>query len=246
MKIVQNTLLCSLILLLYISNIWSQTPTLASGPMVGYSEFREVMVWTQTTAPAKVQLKYWETGKKEIPLFSEIVTTDKASAFTAHLLADQVQPGKTYNYEILLNGKAVPRDYPLAFQSQTLWQHRTDPPAVKFAVGSCAYMNDPLYDRPGNPYGGDEQIFTSIHKARPEFMVWLGDNVYYREVDWNTTTGMRYRYTHDRALPELQPLLGSTHHYAIWDDHDYGPNDSDRGYHKKKEALEIFKLFWAN
>ena len=134
----------------------------------------------------------------------------------------------------------------LEFKTQTLWQYRTDPPAVKFAIGSCAYFNDTPYDRPGDPYGGNYEIFESIYKKKPEMMLWLGDNIYYRDADWNTKTGLHYRNTHDRATKELQPLLGNTSHYAIWDDHDYGPNDSDRGYYMKETALETFKLFWAN
>jgi len=76
-------------------------------------------------------------------------------------------------------------------------------------------------------------------------MLWLGDNVYFREPD-NTKNAMLHRYTQVSSHPELQPLLASTHHYAIWDDHDFGPNDSDRGFFNKKAALEVFKAFWAN
>jgi alkaline phosphatase D len=67
-----------------------------------------------------------------------------------------------------------------------------------------------------------------------------------REPDWGTQTGIFYRYTHSRSLPELQPLLGSSHHYAIWDDHDFGPNDSDKSFANKDLTLETFKLFWGN
>jgi alkaline phosphatase D len=77
-------------------------------------------------------------------------------------------------------------------------------------------------------------------------MLWLGDNTYLREVDWFTRTGFIHRYTHSRSLPELQPLLASTHHYAIWDDHDFGPNDSDRSFIHKDMATEVFSSFWAN
>jgi alkaline phosphatase D len=77
-------------------------------------------------------------------------------------------------------------------------------------------------------------------------MLWLGDNMYLREVDFQSKTGIYHRYTHTRSLPELQPLLASTHHYATWDDHDYGPNDSDRSYWDKDISLRAFKDFWAN
>ncbi|MBT4765057.1 alkaline phosphatase family protein [bacterium] len=44
----------------------------------------------------------------------------------------------------------------------------------------------------------------------------------------------------------MQAFLASTHNYAILDDHDFGPNDSDRGFWNKNESLKAFELFWAN
>ena len=83
-------------------------------------------------------------------------------------------------------------------------------------------------------------------KQHPDFMIWLGDNTYLREADWGSRTGIYHRYTHTRSIKEMQPLLASVHHYAIWDDHDYGPNDSDRSFWNKNETFNAFKLFWAN
>ena len=77
-------------------------------------------------------------------------------------------------------------------------------------------------------------------------MVWLGDNTYLRVPDWNSKTGIYHRYTHTRSLPELQPLLAMTHHYATWDDHDYGPNDCDRSFWGKQLTRQAFIDFWAN
>jgi alkaline phosphatase D len=219
---------------------------LQSGPMVGYSEMREVLLWAQTSQPAKVKFVYWDKDQPAKRFSTEEVATQKPTAFTARLIADQVLPGKKYGYELLINGKKVARPYPLEFQTQTLWQWRTDPPTFRFAFGSCSYVNEPEFDRPGPGYGSHYEMFTTIHQQRPDFMVWLGDNTYTREADWNTRTGIMHRYTHTRSLPELQPLLASTHHYATWDDHDYGPNDSDRSFWLKNVSQEAFKLFWGN
>ena len=113
-------------------------------------------------------------------------------------------------------------------------------------MGSGAYFNEARYDRSGNPYGDGYEIYSNMAKAGADFMIWLGDNIYLREPDWNSWSGIIHRYTHDRAIPELQEFLASTHHYAIWDDHDYGPNNSDRGYWNKNQTMEAFKIFWAN
>ncbi len=217
-----------------------------SGPMVGYSTMREVLLWVQTMDATKVHFEYFDREDPEKRYKTETTSTNSNNGFVAKLVANHVLPGKKYAYEVFVDGVKVERDYPMEFQSQTLWQWREDPPEVNFVVGSCNYVNEERFDRPGEPYGSDFEIFESIHQKHPDFMLWLGDNTYLREPDWNSRAGFLHRYTHTRSLPQLQPLLASTHHYAIWDDHDYGPNDSDGSFWLKRTASEIFKLFWGN
>jgi alkaline phosphatase D len=219
---------------------------LRSGPMLGYSEMTETTVWLQTREPARAQIRYWKTGDPDSSRLSDVFDTKRESDFIARFIIGGLDPGTRYEYELYLDGKRVPISQGAAFQTQKLWQWRTDPPPFRFAVGSCAYINDAPFDRPGTPYGANMEIFETIANQKPDFMVWLGDNVYYREADWSAESSMRYRYAHDRALPQLQRLLATAHHYATWDDHDYGPNDSDRTYPMKETSLRIFKDYWAN
>ena len=217
-----------------------------SGPMVGYSTMQEVLLWVQTSQNAKVHFEYYEMDNPKIRFKTDQKETLKKSGYVAKLIADEVLPGKKYNYEIFINDLKVERGYKMEFQAQELWKWRTDPPDVNFVIGSCSYVNEPQFDRPGKPYGSNFEIFNSINKKSPDFMLWLGDNTYLRESDWNSRTGFIKRYSHTRALSELQPLLASTHNYATWDDHDYGPNNSDGSFWLKETASEIFKLFWGN
>jgi alkaline phosphatase D len=219
---------------------------LRSGPMLGYSEMTETAVWLQTREPALTQIRYWKIGDPASSRLSEVIETRRESDFIARFILGGLDPGSRYEYELYLDSKRVPLPAGIAFQTQKLWQWRTDPPSFRFAVGSCAYINDPPFDRPGTPYGANMEIFETIANQKPDFMVWLGDNVYYREADWSAESSMRYRYAHDRSLPQLQRLLATTHHYATWDDHDYGPNDSDRTFPLKETSLRIFKDYWAN
>ncbi|MGQ9798454.1 MAG: alkaline phosphatase D family protein [Ignavibacterium sp.] len=233
-------------LIIFLSqNSFSQS-LLQSGPMVGYSAMREVGLWVQTNSEAEVVIKYWLKNNPNNKFSTEKVKTSKESGYTAKLVADNLEPGQIYNYEVYINNKKVKIDYELKFQTQKLWQWREDPPEFSFVTGSCFYINEEKYDRPGKPYGSDYQIVKSIYNSKPDFMLWLGDNYYLREADWDSWSGILHRITHTRSLPELQPLLGSVHHYAIWDDHDFGPNNSDRGFWNKDKTLEAFKLFWSN
>lgn len=233
-------------LLLLHASLFAQSPLIQSGPMVGYADMKEVLLWVQTKKAACVQFEYWDITRPTEKYYTEKVKTNIKSAFTAKCIADQVTPGVSYAYQLKINGKRIKFPYPTSFKTQNLWQWRTDPPSFSVATGSCAYINETAYDRPGKPYGSNYGIFTKIYEQHPDIMIWLGDNTYYREPDWATRTGMLARYTHTRALPEMQALLASTSHYAVWDDHDYGPDDSDATWVHKETALEVFKLFWGN
>jgi len=228
------------------SPLFAQQNLLQSGPMIGYSEMFEVMLWVQTKKEADVKIVYYEINSTDKKHSTNTVETKKENAFTAHLLADELEPGHIYNYDLYINNQKIIFDYKTQFQTQKLWKWRTDAPDFSFATGSGAYINEAKYDRPGKGYGGDYQIYEKIADKMPDFMLWLGDNIYLREPDWNTKTGILHRYTNTRSTKEMQKLLATTHNYAIWDDHDFGPNDSDKSFWNKNETLEGFKLFWAN
>ena len=220
------------------------TAQIKSGPMLGYSEMKEVLVWVQTEKPADVSIQYWEKGDKTIHK-TDPIHTEKATANIARIIADEVTMGKKYEYEVLVNGKKMAFEYALEFQTQDLWQYRHDPPAFSFIFGTCNYVNEEGTDRPGRGYGGADEVYAAMHAKKPDFMLWGGDNFYYREPDY-TRTGMIHRNNHARAVKSMQPLLANVHHYAIWDDHDYGPNDSDRSFPLKHLSLEMFKMYWGN
>ncbi len=219
---------------------------LQSGPMVGLSDVGEVELWLQTKQPARAQLRFWLAGAEVSSRLSrEIATTEEGDRIARFRLVNLV-PGVKYEYEVYVDGRRVGLPYATAFKTQEIWRWRTPAPDVRAAFGSCAYINDPSADREGEPYGGGYEIFNAILAQKPDLMLWLGDDIYYRESDVGTEEGMRRRWARDRSIPELQPLFGSVHQYAIWDDHDFGPNDSDRSFAGRETSLRVFRDYWAN
>jgi alkaline phosphatase D len=213
---------------------------LVSGPMPCAIHQRDVKIWFQLEDNAAPNLLYWTDDNPGTKLSAK-VSPDKDFGNTAIVHLSGLHPGTTYRYTLDRNPKTI-----WSFTTQPLWQWRTDAPDFRLALGSCTYINDESFDRPGKPYGASYEIFESIASAKPDVMLWLGDNVYFREGDWDSRAGMVNRYTQTRSVPEMQKLLPICAHLAIWDDHDFGPNDATGNFILKKEALDVFNRFWGN
>jgi alkaline phosphatase D len=223
----------------------AQQAQIVAGPMIGYVEHREVALWVQTQCAKNISIKYWPVGsnKKKTEL-TETKFAEGCTVTPLTFILTNLDMGTTYSYEILLDGKVAKIAYPLMFKTKTLWEWRTDAPDFSFMLGSCFYVNDSLYDRPGKPYGQGTEIINKMLDKPTDFMLWLGDNVYTREADYSSASGLTYRYQHTRADKNLQAFLASRPNYAIWDDHDFGPNDAGKSYDLKKISRELFIKYW--
>lgn len=233
-------------ILLVTVNGFCQKNLLQSGPMVGYCEMTEAVIWTQTTQAADVRVDYYAKDKPTVVLSSKTYRSSDNNYFTNHIVLTPLQEGKEYHYDVFINNQKIVLPYDTSFSSKKLWQWREKAPDFTIALGSCSYISEAALDRPGKPYGSNYSIFESIAKKNPDIMLWGGDNVYLREADWDSKSGIYHRYTHSRTLKEMQPLLASTQNIAIWDDHDFGPDDSDRSFYNKNTTQQAFKDFWAN
>jgi alkaline phosphatase D len=211
--------------------------------MLGHVSMRSAQLWIQTNHEADVQVRYAPVGS-DVEVSTPVQRTHQESAFTAHVNLDGLEPGTSYSVSFVVDGEPLVESVEVT--TQVLWDYRMDPPAFKFVTGSCAYINEEAYDRPGRPYGGGYEIFESMAAEAPDMMLWLGDNIYLREVDFQSYSGFLHRYTHTRSTPEMANLLKVCPNYAIWDDHDFGPNDSDGSWVHADWSRESFKTFWSN
>jgi alkaline phosphatase D len=224
---------------------FAQTGQLKSGPMLGYRAHREVAVWVETTGAREVALVFHPAGQPEARRsLRQQPTTSLADTQPFTFILPLLEMGQSYTYHVEIDGHAATPA--LGFQTTSQWEWRSPAPDFSFLLGSCAYFNDPPYDRPGEPYGKGTEIFRHMGRTGADFMLWGGDNTYLREADFSSRSGIWYRYSHDRAHPDVQELLRTMHHYAIWDDHDYGPNDSNRTFEFKDVALQAFRAYWPN
>jgi alkaline phosphatase D len=218
------------------------------GPMLGYRTHREVFISLEVKDAQAVTLDYWLAGKPETAqsLTQTSLVTHPAGGQIVQFRPGALEMGAAYEYSLTVDGQKLSFPYPTTFKTTTLWEWRTPPPDFSFLIGSCLFINEPRFDRPGAGYGKTRRTLELAAETGADFMVWLGDNWYYREADYSSISGLWHRAQHDRSIPEMQKLLGVMHHYATWDDHDYGPNDPNWSFEFKEEALDIFKAYWGN
>ncbi|MFM7672834.1 MAG: alkaline phosphatase D family protein [Bacteroidota bacterium] len=219
-------------------------PRVISGPMLAGVELRDARVWTEVSSDAKsVSVRYGQSGKELTGVVSYVGQLGKTfNPITITL--GSLEPNTTYDYIIYVNGKKTDRGG--SFTTKELWQWRKPAPDFSFLTGSCSYFNEPPYDRPGRSYGQDSSIFEPMAKEKSAFMLWLGDAWYTREVDYYSEWGLWNRASRDRSLGVLQPFWKAMPHYGIWDDHDYGPNNSGKSYELKEASRQVFTSYFPN
>lgn len=220
-------------------------PRVISGPMLGPVELRDAKIWVEVSPEVKiVSVQYFKKGDpksaKTINYKGELGNDFNPISFTIGGLHFNT----TYEYKIWINGKPTTKGG--AFTTKDLWQWRKPIPDFSFLTGSCSYINEPVFDRPGTPYGKDSSIFETMAKENAAFMLWLGDAWYTRDVDYYSEWGLWYRASHDRATPVLQNFLKAMPHIATWDDHDYGPNDIGGNYILKETSRNVFTKYFCN
>jgi alkaline phosphatase D len=233
-----------LIVSLFLAAFVVAQPRVVSGPMLGPVELRDAKVWVEVSPEVKsisLQLnKKGDSKSRTIAYKGELGNEFNPLQFTIGGL----DINTSYQYKIWINGKAT--NYGGELTTKDLWQWRKPIPEFNFLTGSCSYFNQPIYDRPGTPYGKDSSIFEPMAKEKAAFMLWLGDAWYTREVDYYSEWGLWYRASHDRALPIMQNFFKSMPQFAIWDDHDYGPNDIGKNYILKETSRNIFNKYFCN
>lgn len=237
----------SFLLLLVFIHCTAAAQLLKSGPWAGNVELRNATVWAEVSPAVKsIAVKYFAQGR---PAMSKTIVYrgELGRDFNpVKIELNGLEPNTLYQYALILDGKPVTTTFATRFTTKELWQYRKSAPDFSFLAGSCAYFNEPIYDRPGKPYGGDSSIFETMAKTPASFHIWMGDNWYTREVDYSTVWGLNYRVSRDRAQKILQPFMAAMPQYAIWDDHDYGPNDAGKSYHLKEESRKIFSNYTLN
>lgn len=230
--------------------LWSnpaQAAEVTAGPMLGNTTAHSSEIWIQTDQPGRVKVRFWPHGNPQAVQESKTKVTDASRFITALIPLEYLKANQQYDYELIVNDKVQHFDYPLHLTTDPeIAANAVKLPDVKALIGSCYYLNDPVMNFFNVAYGGGLEIFQHMAKADANLMVWMGDNIYFAPFDLSNLYNMNQRYERQRQIPELQAFLAAMPHYATWDDHDFGPNNSSSNFWRKEDSYRLFKAYWAN
>jgi alkaline phosphatase D len=211
---------------------------LMAGPMLGHTGPSEARVWIRATAPVPWSVRVSESPAMENAREVSGPALNEGSACTGVAVLDALKPATRYYYQVLLEGRP---------QNVAPFSHFTTAPEKgskgrqRIAFGSC------VGETPADSSSawGELAARRDLGYAAGGFdlFLMLGDNHY-----GNTTEipKLRTYYTAHRLTAGWRELSSHRPVYAIWDDHDYGPNNSDGTQKGKEDSLRVFREFWAN
>jgi alkaline phosphatase D len=201
------------------------------GPMLGHVSSTNALIWAKASGPARLGVRI---GQKEDLSEGRVVSgplLEAASGFMGALALTGLQSSRRYFYSVLLDSRpAMLPPYP-AFDTAPVEGAQG---RVRFAFTSCVGYHG--YD--AAPGYADLATRTNF-----DLLLMLGDNHY---ANTSAAPVQRRYYADQRRQSGWRELAAHIPIYAIWDDHDFGPDNSDGRMKGKAEALQTFKQHWAN
>lgn len=121
-----------------------------------------------------------------------------------------LRPDTRYHYRLRNPETSSPR-----LGGFTTLPPRGEAVSFTFAFASCAET------------GSNHPVFDTILDQSPLFFLHAGD-LHYEDIDTNEPDRFRQAYLQSLSAPSQARLYRETPVFYLWDDHDFGPNNSDR------------------
>ncbi len=91
-----------------------------------------------------------------------------------------------------------------------------------------------------------EANWKVIEDSESDIVIFLGDNVYFPSLEPISEAQMQKAYQQLADQPGFISLRQKKKIYAIWDDHDFGANNSDSSSPSSAYSKALFRKFWNN
>ena len=203
-----------------------------AGPLVGAIEPDRVTMWM--FAPAESQCIYTyhsdnpaspNSSSGQITAVPNPIADVPGRPFKSSI--EGLSPNTRYHYKVTVNGKTDPA-WAGSFKTAPA---AGKPATFRLALTSCMKIRRP------------QSSWFLLLAQQPDFHLTVGDTHY---ADTTDPTVQLQHHVAYRRQPEFATVLRNIPTYAIWDDHDYGPNNSDGTARGKEHSLAGWKQVWAN
>lgn len=176
-------------------------------------------------ADTSLTLRFLVRPNKRITLQDTLTgafTTDPRTGY-GKIEIDGLEPGTNYTYQVYHDGEAKG---PVG-KFQTFQEGPHD---FEIAVGSCQRT------------GSESEIFKTITGEKPLFFLNTGD-YHYENINKNCTEQFFGAYLTNWRSRSQAELREAAPFVYMWDDHDFGPNNSDGSAPCRKEAITAYRSF---
>lgn len=158
--------------------------------------------------------------------YSESVEVKEEEFLTAKVRLDDLDSATGYYYKLEMDGELMAdkdlRGYFETFPNGAF--------SYKVAFASCART------------GSRSRVFRTIQQQDPLFYMNTGD-LHYENIRNNCEYAFAKAFFDIQRSPSQAYLYHHVPFVYIWDDHDYGPNNSAENADCQKEAIEAYKRF---
>jgi phosphodiesterase/alkaline phosphatase D-like protein len=132
-----------------------------------------------------------------------------------------LMPGTPYRYDAMTERTAITG----GFRTPA-----SGPSSFRVAFASCART------------GSNAPVFERIRQLDPLFFVHMGD-LHYEDIASNRVDRFAQAFDDVFASPHQSAFFRQIPVVYMWDDHDYGPNDSNRSSPSRTAALAAYRAF---
>lgn len=209
---------------------------IAAGPTIGHTTPHSTIIWYEYHPIKNDSIFLEERGSKKR------ITPDSMQ----RIVFGQKTIVKAYFEQLTANTSYLIK---FAFLTRKAFPFRTpsvDANDFGFLLGSCIFtLPKPL--SPVYPNNKIKVFETMARDTSHDFFLLTGDYVYYIKQHLANQMTMFRRINNQRVhYHDINYFLSRQPNYAMWDDHDFGPNNIDGSYANKYYSKKIFTSIWGN
>ena len=203
-----------------------------AGPITGDVRANQATLWMYAPSKSKCTFSYLAEGSsKKINKTGNLTAlSNQAAKVPGQIFKSTMNglaPDTRYQYQVSINGKADPK-WKGSFKTAPVEGTST---AFRMAITSCMHIKRA------------QRSWNLLLEEQPDLHLTVGDTHYADTTD--PTIQLQHHLAY-RRKKEFANVLRQVPTYAIWDDHDYGPNNSDGTAKGKEFSLAGWKQAWPN